>query len=468
MKTSVPTDRAEATYSPRHLRLLRYTWPLDKVAVLAALGEYGSGKSHVMADKAFELSCQYRIGRDGFTNQSPPRAGIVGPNFGGLEDGALAEFLKICPESWVRKKVLYGSSPHIELVSGLQIRLYTAKMLHPVRGGRGPSLVWIWADEIQDAAYTEGTIKNILMRVRDKRTRYGAAMFSGIGTKGSLVEKLFRRPNGLARFLTMLRTEDNPHLKAGTLEAAREALPASAMATDSEGWIVGSQGAIYAWFSDERHLVDIPREALLEHPTSVGVDLGQFGAVTFSQAHGVDHYFPRMKKTVRRVGRLIVDEWMPRDLSAKKVAEGIRDRSGWTLVPGESRIAMDPSLSPYEVEAFEETFPGVEIVRYTSGVYSLEKTGIQCVDRALLDSNQNVWLKFVKDLERSGHERGVLAMIRNWDGKPRSPLAHAGDALRYDVQSWLPLPNLSYDEPGALDAEQNRITPDARPYARHA
>jgi len=423
---------------------------LAQVEVAAFLGEYGGGKTFAAAHR-FVKVC----------SENPHQtSGVSAPTATGLINGPLAAFFSVCPESWIKKNRARDTrDPHILLRNGHKIILYTG------RGALdGPNLCQFWADEIQDKCY-EGQWANMAGRVRVRDAARLNAQASGIAQLGHVAD-LFRNPPRDGRHITkLLFPEDNArNLAAGYVDTLKAA-SAGGRKRDPDGWMT-PDGLVYAGFSKERNIdpIQVPRETLRRRPTDLAIDLGYRAAVTFWQGWGVECSWGA-QGVRKEMGQVCVDQMMPDDKDAEEIAKIILDHGRWNIVPGVSKITLDPTAERDQVRWFRRAFPGVDIIQHRSGDYWLEDNGIRATERAVLDAHGSVRLFVHRDLV-GDHDRGVVEAFRGYkrDKLKDKWFEHAADTARYQCATRLPLPHVRVEEKKSTDID-SRMEREFRPIA---
>lgn len=473
----------EATYSRKQWEILSFEGPASDdpmtppLNIVAALGDFGGGKTRIAADRYWEkvivphgVGARRNEDSEPFTRRSPPMSGMVAPTRGGVMSGPLVELKKVVPEGAIVRERMFSGIDEIEWANGHITKVMTVRgALNPKRGGQGPTLVGIWADEIQADDYgVAGAWENVQSRARDHRAITLEVIVSGRASKDSHVEDIFRKtaPNRLTRILFQ---EDNPFASGQRVrDELLTSLSAEDLDRDEDGWTKRDGDTLYRFFSAKTNMPQLPPiEQFWGRSTSIGVDLGQHASVVFGQGLPCRIRLTDSTSGKRRhrteLGQVLVDEWHPDDLLAESIASRLATDERfrrWPIVAGQSVICMDPSASKEEVAAFRSWFPGVRIVRYLSGPYHFEETGIKAVRRGVRDGLGNARLFVHPSLARDPSGRGIVKTLRNWNGKSRWPspkkaYEHCGDGVRYLVQYRLPLPRL-LGPAGSMDSTSTR------------
>lgn len=433
-------DRRSVRWSPTQQAVIRFRAPpaedgLPQVERVGILGEYGGGKTFVAARRFLQVCAD----NPADSVEHALMSGISAPTFTGLMNGPVAAFLQLCPPSWIKKNRTRDTrDPHLILRNNHKIILYTG------RGALdGPNLVQFWADEIQDNSYV-GQWANMAGRVRDLRGRRLNAQASGIAQEG-YVAQIFRSPPQDGCHLTkLLFPEENAANMAHGYVDMLKAASAGGRRRDPDGWMT-PDGLFYPAFCRERNIdpIDTPREAMFSRATDLSIDLGARAAVTWWQPRPVDcnmGSLPRQLET----GWVCVDQWLPDDLDADKIASVARDFP-WKIQPGVSQIQLDPTAAenPDQVQAFRRAFPGVHIAMSVKGsFYWYNEPGERAVARAVLDQHDNVRLWVHPDLVADQSGRGVVEAMRGYrrDKPHDKKLEHVADTVRYLVVHRMPLP----------------------------
>ena len=418
---------------------------------IAFLGEPGSGKTTVAAGYFQDLCLATSIRSTAldsrgvvlkFSAREPPMSGMVGLTISDVWDGPMKQLLRIMNPRMIRRERPYPPHNYLELINGHRIKAYT------VKGAiNGQNLCAIWPDEIQDPIYAkrfnQGTVfSNLVNRVRDLRAQRLGVVVSGHALAKTHVERWFRHTSDPTTKVIMMLQAENAANLGGNITNLRQRRARSEFDPDDTGWNK-SHDTLWPFFSDANIYRAHPAEAFFDRPVFVGVDLRKHGAVVFAVKVDIDG----------RECLLVVDEWMPEGLSAGKIASGIQEKfRQWRVLPGWSKICIDPSSAIDEIEAFSEMFPGVEIVRFMHGPLHTRAGGIRAVDTAILNAEGERRL-FVHERLIDNDERGVYAALRSYDGTGHdNTFEHAADGLRYAVCVTLGLVDVVETEEGGLEA----------------
>lgn len=429
--------------------LLTFRAPLTpagepQIEQVGIVGEYGGGKTFIAGERFMSVNADNTgIG----TERDPLMCGISAPTGTGLVNGPLAALDKIInrmtcgvPERLVAKDRRGNTKdPHIMLRTGIKIILYTG------RGALdGPNLFQFWADEIQDPCYV-GQWANMAGRVRDKRARRLNAQASGIAEEG-YVAQIFRNPPKDGCHLTkLLFPEDNKINLAHGYADRVKAASAGGRKRDPDGWMT-PDGLFYPAFCRERNIdpVQVDRRTLYGRATDISVDLGARAAVTWWQPWMVDYNRGEDGGWVRETAWLCVDQWLPDDLDADKIAPICRDFP-WRIEPGVSTIALDPDSETDQIRQFAKAFPGVRIeITPHNTFYWYNTNGERAVERAVYDQLGNVLLYVHPDLVADPSGRGVVEAMRGYrrDKPQDKKLEHVADTVRYQIQHRCPIPHV--------------------------
>lgn len=432
--------RREVVWSPTQREIIQFRAPpaadgLPQVEIVGILGEYGGGKTYAAARRFLKV-CSENPSR---SPSEPLMSGISAPTFTGLMNGPVAAFLRLCPPSWIRKNRTRDTrDPHIILRNNHKIILYTG------RGALdGPNLVQFWADEIQDNSYV-GQWANMAGRVRDPRGMRLNAQASGIAQEG-YVAQILRNPPQDGRHLTkLLFPEENAANLAHGYVDLLKSYSAGGRQRDPDGWMT-PEGLFYPAFCRERNIdpIGMPRESLYSRATDISIDLGARAAVTWWQPVPVECNMgsnPRETQT----GWLCVDQWLPDDMDADKIAAIARDFP-WKIQPGVSQIHLDPTAAenPDQVRAVRRAFNGVHVIMAVKGsFYWFNEPGERAVARAVLDMHDNARLFVHPDLVSDATGRGIVEAMRGYRrDKPKDKkYEHVADTVRYQVVHRMPLP----------------------------
>lgn len=422
------------------------------------LGQYGGGKTRGGSEAAWRI-CAAHGNR--FINDRPGVGGITVPTAGSFLRSVWPELEVVIPPEAIRRRIFYGADFRIELESNIIIRIFFAETMRSDRGGQGPSLLFNWIEEVQDARYADPLVwQNITDRVRDARSLFPHILSTGIAFKGSHVETYFRKPPTPNRRCFIVRTRDNAHnLIRGIVDDRSETLPASAGRVDAEGWLIGADDAIWSTFTEE-NMDSRDLTPYAAKPVHLGVDLRTHSAVVA----GVDIEIELASKKPAP-GLLLTDQLMLDRASAERVVGAILQTAWGKRVGPGSTITLDPTLIEDEINHFKRGFPGAKIIQHKTDIYHDQHNGIRCVDWALCDLAGNRRLRLHRKLETDASRRGIVPAIRSYDGSKWSPLAHAADAGRYITCTRLPLPGFSYGV-GRLAPDDNLRQPAIRPPTR--
>jgi hypothetical protein len=457
--------RSTPTLSPKQQRLL---WYLIEKAIefekkererrvlhIGCFGEWGGGKT-LIAMILFFVLCLINSDPSVTDPDQLPASGLWAATLDDMKRGPKLHLLELAPEEFVRDH----TDKYIEWEFGHRTWLYSAD-----KSADGPNLTHVMADEFQKPVYAVKW-RNIKARARSNRAKVNAAIAAGLAERGH-VEDYFRvkvAKDGLY-YVEMLYPEDNPANPPGYADEIR-AMSAGSRERDPEGWLMPT-GVRYPKISTVENIQRAGElypdlAAIFGRPTSLGIDLGRKAVVAFLQDEPIECNVG--SKGVRKeVGGLLVDQLILDDLDAEGVAKAIADylkrpiaKGGrhWNIMPGVSRIAIDPTAVPEQLDHFRRKFPGVEIVQITAGMYREEEHGCRAVDRALCDAHGNRRLLIHPSLI-GRHERGVPESLRGWRvEKPKDKkFEHACDAVRYIVQVKLPLPERPIVPPSIKPSE---------------
>lgn len=432
--------RREVVWSPTQKEIIQFRAPktedgLPQIEVVGILGEYGGGKTYAAARRFLKVCSE----NPSHSPSEPLMSGVSAPTFTGLMNGPVAAFLQLCPPGWIKKNRTRDTrDPHIILRNNHKIILYTG------RGALdGPNLVQFWADEIQDNSYV-GQWANMAGRVRDLRGLRLNAQASGIAQEG-YVAQIFRNPPKDGRHLTkLLFPEENASRLAHGYVDLLKSYNAGGRQRDPDGWMT-PDGLFYPAFCRERNIDPIitPREALFKRATDISIDLGARAAVTWWQPVPVECNMGGLPREVQ-TGWLCVDQWLPDDMDADKIAAIARDFP-WKIQPDVSQIHLDPTAAenPDQVRAVRRAFPGIHIAMAVKGsFYWYNEPGERAVARAVCDMHENVRLYVHPDLTADASGRGIVEAMRGYRrDKPKDKkYEHVADTVRYQVIHRMPLP----------------------------
>lgn len=474
-------ERVPVVWSRKQRELLRFRMrqaarEVRRVIHIWNLGEFGGGKTMVTAAE-FLLGCLLnpydpRV----HTPESPPASGIWAPTLTDLKRGPLAEFKKLCPPELIRRnREGLAENRHILLENGHVIWLYTAE-----GAANGPNLTQVWADEIQERCYASKWL-NIKSRVRDLRSKFLAALASGIAERGH-VETFFRGKtvdkDGIY-FGRMLYPEDNAaNLPEGYADEIRS-LSAGSRERDEEGWLM-PLGARFPKFSQMANVVAAGRlwpnrfDLGRRLPVSLGLDFGLRAVVVFTVPVTVS--VTRGSLPARdELALLVIDQVIAEDCGATELALLARrqvDKHEWNVERGVSKICSDPKAVREQLDPFRTEFPGVDIIQVKEGPYAREEMRNLALDRAIRDQHGNVRLFVHPDLNAK-HERGVPESLQGWKAdKPKDKFFEdACDATGYVTQHFLRLPRRPMPtrgvQLGSPELERNALMRDAMEEIEH-
>lgn len=420
------------TLLPKQRQLLDFEPEPDTdqpTTIEAFLGGYATGKSTGACGK-FAKRCfaaawtpAYGTGRT--------QAAAIAPSARILAKVTIPMVESLIPRDLILDKTK-SPYPSITLVNGCQISFISAEAEF-----EGETLHTIWCDEIQHDAYSTGKWTNFLMRLRDPHAAVRSIIVSGLPVAGRVRETFDLSqlpPEKRKNRITILgATRENPYIPKETLDQV--------MATTADGHeqnLLGGQwmmppGAVFSMFDNALHLTDQKGDRNV--PVSIGMDVGQHGAVIFGQTIRVKER-DSAGNVKEGTGMLVVDEILTEGESVQSQAIQARNR-GWSIVPGKSEIYVDPTIRRDELSSIRAQFPGVHVVvRDREDDYYEREPGIRFLQASLKNAFKDVHLQVHRPLATTKH--GVVDAIVSARRYPNSGAVvkddsrdHALDALRY-------------------------------------
>lgn len=316
----------------------------------ALLGGYGAGKSEGVARKFFRR-CAAAAWSEGY-GENQPSAVAIAPSSRILHRVTIPKLDNLIPRDLIlsRRKSPY---PMITLVNGCQIHFVSAEA-----DFEGEGLHAIWCDEIQHPAYTSAKFTNYLARLRDPHQPVLSMLVSGLPVAGRVRETfdLSQLPaeERRNRITILAGTRDNPHIPQSTIDAIMATVPSGQQSNLIGGDWMMPEGAVFSMFSNDLHLVDDRGDK--SRPTSLGIDIGQHGAVVFGQEIMVPE-----RDGKQGLGALICDEILTEGLDVEAACVQAKAR-GWNVLPSKSEIYVDPTIRGVELATIRRHFPGVHVV----------------------------------------------------------------------------------------------------------
>ena len=298
-------------------------------------------------------------------------------------------------------------------------------------------------DEVHKKQYWRDPtrIPNYMVRMRDPHSGRMSLLATGLPMSGH-VRETFDVPlvNGEGetdRIVVLSATSDNPFVPPETLAQYRRSCPAGYEHLFLDGKWAMDPEAVFGMWDAAIHLTDDEPDPNVA--TSFGLDVGNHGAVVFGQPK---NFLCRnlVGQTSWEPGTLIMDQLLTRDASVRAMCQQIKIEKPWPIIPGQSVIAVDPTIRRDELRAIYTAFPKVQVIRKKRGQdhYPIED-GIRTWQAALLDSNKNTHLQVVRKL--AGERHGIVDYMQT---AKRNELTqkvvkdnardHCGDAGRYLIQ----------------------------------
>jgi len=415
--------------------------PVRRVALI---GGYGSGKSAGGAWRLLRLaSLNPWTPAYGATR---PKGAIVGPTWRILKQATLTALDAAMPRNWVRKR---RGPPHndIWLANGVVLEAHSA-----LSDIEGQNYSFLWCDEISHPNFNERILGTLVARVRDPRARFLGEVFTGLPVSGWVRDFLDHPPEPRTadyggRWTIMCKTSDNTELAEESKAAIAEAVPAADIKTLMGGEWASPIGAIYQEFEAREHpLGNLTENAgYLDRPIDLlGLDIGESGAVCFVQKITLEaKNVIGQKQNVE--GLLFVDQMVTKARSVDEVCYEIKTSKPWKIVPGITRICVDPTTRRDERNAIKAHFPGCKIVQRERDepTYHVEER-IRTTRAALKDALGNRRVLFSRGT-MTGVKHGILDALerarRNERGRRiKDDLRdHAEDACAYAICEGLPL-----------------------------
>ena len=413
--------------------------PVRRVGII---GGYGGGKSKAGAWRALRM-ISANPWRPAY-GSTRPRGAIVGPTWRILRQATLAALDSVTPREWVRRR---RGPPHnsIEFKNGFVAEFHSA-----LSDIEGQNYTFIWCDEISHHNYSERLLGTLVARVRDPLSPFLGEIFTGLPVAGWVRDFLDHPPTPRSasyggRWCIMCKTRDNTALSGESLAAISEAVPAGDIQTLMGGEWASPLGAIYREYdARESPLGNITIEqGRTDVPTDLGMDVGEHGAVVFSQSITIEIQGVTGQTTTTN-GVLIVDQMLTEAKSVDEVCYEIKLKKPWMIVPGVSRIAVDPTTRRDEKRILKSHFPGVKIIQRdrTESTYHVEDR-IRCVRAALKDALGNRRLLFTRST-CTGVKYGISDSLERAHRNERGQRVkddrrdHIEDALAYIVCEKIP------------------------------
>lgn len=258
-----------------------------------------------------------------------------------LHDYVIPAVKKYLPRSWLAKPF---SESHYEWTLKNET-IIQARSLDDVNRGRGPGLDLLWIDEARDVAQVAW--KTLVPALVDKR---GAAIITTTPSGFDWCYESFWQP---AADLTpgywacKYKSSENPSIDSDELEAARRDMDPLFYLQEFEAEFVSFTGAIYGDVlgkqileSDDavrRFIPEWPRVDL-SRPVLVGID------------PGADHPFAGCAIVSTEKGLLVVGEYLARDATAMKHAQGLFEMLQRCKISSAQTWAIDRSQKQMAIE----------------------------------------------------------------------------------------------------------------------
>lgn len=407
----------------------------QQTTIEALLGGYGSGKSVGAARKmarrclATSRTASYD---ETYSPDHPTQAACIAPTGRILQRVTIPKLEACLPRDLILTK---RKSPHpsITLINGCQIHFVSAESEF-----EGEDLHTIWCDEIQHPAYTAAKFTNYLARLRDPYQAILSMIVSGLPVAGRVRETFDLAqlpPEQRRNRITILAgTRDNPHIPRSTIEAIMATVPSGQQASLIGGGWMMPEGAVFSMFQNDLHLVDSRGDKA--KPTSLGIDIGQHGAVVFGQEDLVKEHDGRIGQ-----GLLIVDELLTEGLDVEAACIKAKER-GWQVVPSKSEIYVDPTIRGVELGVVRKHFPGVHVVvRDREDPFYYVEEGVRHFQAQLLNAWNDVHLRISRHLAATNGIVDSIVSARRHEASGAlvkdDSKDHVLDAARYLVVGML-------------------------------
>lgn len=435
LRTQVRTSHWGAPF-PHQWEGFSFT-PSGGFGLVAFLGGWGSGKTHGAARTFFRWCCEN--GWHDSYGQEQPQGFIISPTAQTLRAATLREWEKVLPRDTILKRRLHPNNDYT-LTNGFYVKGYSAEAeLEGVTACVG------WVDEISHSTFSSNPQKflNYMARLRDAKAKRRVMIVSGLPTHG-WVRDTFDKVDVDWKVI-LAPSSANTEIPESTLEAFRMAVGQEEALALLEGQWMSPMGSIYTEFSGENLLNEAPDP---NKPVHFGLDVGERGGCLFAQDRPV---------TLRGItgqplrgqdrGLYVFDQMLFSDQSVEEMCYRIRTETDHRIVPGQSKICVDPTIRRDELNAIQKHFPGVHIVRKRRGD-SAENVewGIRQTKRAFCDALGNRRLFLHRKLAQAPYKNGFgivdgLERYRRRDnGTPikDNMRDHVLDCLRYLVVELIP------------------------------
>lgn len=388
---SVLTQKASWDWIPAQYDFFQWE-PKGRISKEALLGSWGFGKTTGAARKFLKRVSQA-------TSMSEygggyPKFAIIAPTYKILFEATLPKFLEACPREWIRKQRGFPS-PRIEMANGAQLLLNSCEA-----SLEGLDLAGFWCDEIQHPNFTAHPQRylNYTARLRDPKARTLSAIVSGLPEAGWVREQFDFPPDDPDSVCIRGGINENPFIPKETAQAMLLACPAGYEQTLLSGEWGMPVGATFPMWNSAEHLYHGKGDPNV--PVHLGIDIGNHGAILVAQMVPMERVgITGHKETA--MGMLIVDQVLTEFESLEKAVYRFKTETPWQVVPGVSKICVDPTVRKDERLILHRHFPKTHIVirDRTHDFYSVEN-GIWHVRSCLKDSLNNVRVQVCSHLER--------------------------------------------------------------------
>lgn len=411
--------------------------PKGGFGLVALLGGWGSGKTHGAARTFFRWACENGWHEDYGTDQ--PQGFIISPTAQTLRAATLREWEKVLPRDTLLKRRLHPNNDYT-LTNGFYVKGYSAEAeLEGVTASVG------WIDEISHSVFSNNPTKflNYMARLRDNKAKRRIMIVSGLPTHG-WVRETFDKQEADWKVL-LAPSSANTEIPESTLEAFKMAVGQEEALALLDGQWMSPVGTIYTEFSTD-NLTE--KDANPNRPVHFGLDVGERGGAVFAQDIDIQcHGITGQPVRGREKGLLVFDQMLFSDQSVEEMCYRIRTEGNFRILPGQSKICVDPTIRRDELHAIQKHFPGVHVVRKRRGD-SAENVewGVRQTKRAFCDALGNRRLLLHKRLAQAPYKNGFGLMDgieryrRRDNGTPvkDNMRDHVLDCLRYLVVELIP------------------------------
>lgn len=405
---------------PHQWEPIEYQWPESTPpgpVIYKILGGWGSGKTHsavlLFALAALQRGYVPRYGR------KRPEAVVMAPTLE-LALSRLDAVANALPPSLVLRQ--WGRpKPRLLLANQLVVSAVSADSVY-----EGENLVLAWLDEIQHETYANNPIHytNMVARLRDTTGdhKYLPMIVTGLPTSGFVKDTFDDRPGDTGSKLWLWGTKLNAHLPQSSLDQIKRNTPYGQELTFLDGLWQPIPNALYPQYRADTHLVN--QQGNRNGPVDVGMDVGNRSSAVIGQPSPM--------------GLFIADEIIGHEITVHELCDKLR-ASGWPLVPGKSRIFVDPTIRRDEIYSIRNIFPNIHIIQRerTDEFYDVWR-GVRLIQSSLRAADGKVRLTFASHLRQN--QNGVIKSLEylRYNNRTGGMVVddtrdHANDALRYLV-----------------------------------